>query len=79
MKMQTFGKMPSAAILIVALSGCATHQQIAKIQYQRFLYENQFLATQQSCLAAGGTMVISASQGLGRKGVPVPGDRYFCQ
>ena len=68
------------ASALAAAGGCAslTEAEIEQHNYRHADHRNRFIEERIRCVARGGRIYISASQTLGRDGIPKPGDRYFC-
>ena len=70
------GLLPAALLATGCIS--LTEAQLEARDYRRADFVNEFLDYRQRCRAIGGKVFIDAKQSLDRKGLPHPGDRYYC-
>ena len=64
----------------VYLSGCATlgEDALERREYRNADYHHQFTEFRHNCTQKRKRIVIQAQARLDRRGIPRPGDHYFC-
>lgn len=74
--------MKSTLIVVTALMACActplSQQQLEAREYRNFDWESRYADYAYRCRLAGGRVLVQASSGTSRSGVPARSDYYQC-